>query len=1149
MKNPGFIHLHNHTQYSLLDGASLLTELIKLAQVYNMPSIAITDHGNMFGAIEFYLLCKEAGIKPIIGCEMYMAPASRFDKSSHGIQDAAYHIVLLAKDQQGYHNLMKLVSIGYLEGFYYKPRIDKEILSAYSKGLVCLSACLKGEIPHLILSNQQEQAYRAAGEFNELFGKGNFYLEIMDHGIPEQKKANAALIKISRDLGIPLVATNDCHYLQRQHARAQEALLAIQTQTTLDDPSRMRMQTDEFYLKTADEMARLFRDTPQALSNTVEIAQRCNLELDFKSTHLPRFSPPGGKAKEDYLRELVDAGLKQRYADINSSIRGRVENELKIIADSGFISYFLIVWDFIRYAKERDIPVGPGRGSAAGSVVSYCLGITDLDPLRYNLLFERFLNPDRISLPDIDIDFCYERRDEVIDYVRRKYGAENVAQIITFGTMMAKAAIRDVARVMGFTYSDADRIAKLVPNDLNITIEQALRQEPELMQLQKTDRRVKELIDTASVLEGVTRHASTHAAGVVISEKGLSNYIPLFKTSDDQISTGYPMGSLEKIGLLKMDFLGLKTLTVIDQAVKIIRRTQSKDIDIKKIPLDDSKTYKLLQLAESSGVFQVESRGMRDILRKLKPAVFEDIIALLALYRPGPIGSGMVDDFINRKHGRLKVRYDHPMLEPILKDTHGIILYQEQVMQIVNRLAGFSLSHADLLRRAISKKDPEIIQQQRKQFVDGCEKNKIHIDRKVADKIFNLIEYFSNYGFNKSHSAAYALISFRTAYLKAHFPVEFMAALLTSERDNTDKVAQYIEECRRQGIRILPPEVNESFAHFTVVNDSIRFGLAAVKNVGEGAIDSIVTARKKHGRFKSLYDFTEHVDLRLVNRKVTESLIKCGAMDSFKLHRSQMTAMLDHALEIAGVLQKDRLNGQFSLFDDFNADDKLKSRFQHVPEIKEWPESQLLAFEKELLGFYISSHPLARYEKSLRLYASSNTQTLGQLHDGDEASIGGIITKAKYTFTKRNNEKMAILRLEDLKGTVEVLVFPRSFKAAEKNIAEDAIVFIKGRVNLREDTPKIMAEEILPLEDARNKYTQALSIELITTALERETLSQLNDILKRHRGHTPVYINFTTPDKKKVQIAAGKDLSVLPTDALITEIEALIGDGVVSVWV
>jgi len=775
------------------------------------------------------------------------------------------------------------------------------------------------------------------------------------------------------------------------------------------------------------------------------------------------------------------------------------------------------------------------------------LGITDLDPLKYELLFERFLNPDRISLPDIDIDFCYERRDEVIGYVREKYGNENVAQIITFGTMLAKAVIRDVARVMSFSYGDADKIAKLVPSELNITLAQALEQEPELMDMYKSDPRVRKLIDTAMVLEGVTRHASTHAAGVVISEEGLSNYIPLFKTNDDQITTGYPMASLEKIGLLKMDFLGLKTLTVINEALKIIKRTKKKDIDLETLPLDDNPTYKMLSRAKSAGVFQVESRGMRDLLKKLKPTQFEDLIALLALYRPGPIGSGMVDDFINRKHGRLKVRYDHPLLEDILKPTYGIILYQEQVMQIVSKMAGFTLSQADLLRRAISKKNPEVIQQQRKAFIEGCLANKI--DKRIADKIFNLIEYFSNYGFNKSHSAAYALISFRTAYLKAHYPVEFMAALLTSERDNTDKVAQYIEDSRHNGIDILPPDINESYAHFTVVGGAIRFGLAAVKNVGQGAIESIVDARKEHGKFQNLYDFTEHVDLRLVNRKVIESLIKCGAMDSFNLHRSQMMAMLDHALEVAGVLQKDRMSGQYSLFDNFESDDKFKSHFQQVPEIKEWPESQLLAFEKQLLGFYISSHPLAKYEKSLQLYASSTTQTLGQLHDGDEVSIGGIITKAKFTFTKRTGDKMAIIRLEDIKGTVEVLVFPRTFKDAEKNVIEDNIVFVKGRVNLREDTPKIISEEILPLDEARNKYTQALSIDVITTGLEKDTLNKLREVFSRHKGHTPVYLNFTTPDKKKVQMAAGKAMSITPTDDLIVEIEKIIGEGAVSVWV
>ena len=1146
MKQSKFVHLHTHTQYSLLDGASLLTELIKLAQVYNMPALAITDHGNMFGAIEFYLLCKKAGIKPIIGCEVYLAPNSRFDKSSHGIHQAAYHLILLAKDLKGYHNLMKLISIGYLEGFYYKPRIDKEVLRQYSEGLICSSACLKGEINHLILSNQLDAARKVAGEYNEIFGKGNFYLEMMDHGLLEQKQANQELIKISKELGIGLVGTNDCHYLQKSHARAHEALLCIQTQTTLDDPNRMKMSTDEFYLKTADEMARVFKDTPEAISNTQEIADKCNLELDLSSTHLPHFPPPEGKTRKGYLKELVITGLKNRYPEITDTIEKRVSHELKIIESSGFVSYFLIVWDFIKYAKDNDIPTGPGRGSAAGSVVSYCLGITDLDPLKYGLLFERFLNPDRISMPDIDIDFCYEKRDLVIDYVRKKYGNENVAQIITFGTMMAKAAIRDVARVMSFPYNDADRIAKLIPTELNITLARALEQEPELMQLYKTDKRVTQLLDTAMILEGVTRHASTHAAGVVISEKALSNYIPLFKTSDDQISTGYPMGSLEKIGLLKMDFLGLKTLTVIDQAVKIIKRTQKKDLNIDTLPLDDKKTYRLLSSAKSLGVFQVESRGMRDLLRKLKPTEFEDIIALLALYRPGPIGSGMVDDFINRKQGRMRARYDHPMLEDILKDTYGIILYQEQVMQIVSKLAGFSLSQADLLRRAISKKNPEVIQQQRKAFVEGCEKNKI--EKHISDKIFNLIEYFSNYGFNKSHSAAYALISFRTAYLKAHYPVEFMAALLTSERDNTDKVAQYIEECKRMKIDILPPEVNESFANFTVVRDSIRFGLAAVKNVGAGAIDSIVKARKGTGKLENLYDFTENVDLRLVNRKVTESLIKCGAMDSFNLKRSQMIAMLDHALEVAGVLQKDRLNGQFSLFDDFKADDKFKMHFQQVPDIKEWPESQLLAFEKALLGFYISSHPLAKYAKSLKLYASSTTQTLSQLHDGDEVSIGGIITKCKFTFTKRTGDKMAILKLEDLKGTVEVLVFPRSFKTAEKNIAEDNIVYVKGRANLREDIPKIIAEEVLPLDQAREKYTQALSIELITTGLEKATLSKLNEVLAKHKGTTPVYFNFTTPENKKVQMAAGKSLFVTPTDELITDLETIVGDGSVSVW-
>ncbi len=1147
MKSSEFVHLHGHTQYSLLDGACLLKELVKLAQAYNMPAITMTDHGNMFGAIEFYLLCKSMQIKPIIGCEAYLAPVNRFEKSSHGISDTAYHFILLAKNNTGYHNLMKLVSAGYLEGFYYKPRIDKEILAQHSDGLIGSSACLKGEIAHLILSNQLDEAYKTAGQYSEIFGKGNFYLEMMDHGLQEQLTVNKALIQMSKDLNLPLVATNDFHYLQKTHAYAHEALLCIQTQTTLEDPNRMRFKTDEFYFKTAEEMAKLFKDVPEAISNTLEVAEKCNLELELHKHHLPVFDPPDNKTKEQYLRELITEGMKTRYPNPDDSVKQRLEYELKVIEQSDFTSYFLIVWDFIRYAKEKGIPVGPGRGSSAGSVVSFCLGITALDPIKYKLLFERFLNPERITMPDIDIDFCYERRDEVIEYVVSKYGKENVAQIITFGTMLAKAVIRDVARVMAFSYAEADKIAKLVPTDLNIALSTALEQEPELMQMYKSDKRVTKLIDTALVLEGLTRHASTHAAGVVISPKPLVNFLPLFKPAEGQITTGYPMGSLEKIGLLKMDFLGLKTLTVISETVKIIKRTQGADVAIEKIPLDDKNTYNLLSDAKSVGVFQLESRGMRDLLKKLKPAEFEDLVALLALYRPGPIGSGMVDDFIKRKHGHTHARYDHPLLEEILKPTYGIILYQEQAMQIVNKLAGFSLSQADTLRRAISKKTPEVIQKQRKLFVEGCAKNKIPSN--IADKIFSNIEYFSGYGFNRSHSAAYAMISYRTAYLKANFPIEFMAATLTSERDNTDKIVQYIEESKAMGIDILPPDINESFAHFTVISKSIRFGLTAVKNVGQLAVDSIAEARKTQGKFKTLYDFCEHVDLRLVNRKVIESLIKCGAFNSFGLHRSQMIAMVDHALDVAGILQKDRDTGQLSFFDTFEKDDTFKKEFQQVPDIKEWPQSQLLAFEKALLGFYITGHPLANHEKALKMLAKYSTDELGELADGQEISIGGILSKVRFTFTKKTSEKMAILILEDLKGTVEVLVFPRTFKEVGKHVAEDAIVFIKGILNLREDTPKIIANEVLPLDEARKKYVQALSIKLIATGLEKNTLQQLNEILKKHKGNIPVYLDFTTKEKRQLQLSTGKDISVLPTDELIEEVETLLGQGSVKMWV
>ncbi len=1143
MQHSHFVHLHVHSQFSLLDGACKIPDLIALAKEYRMPAVALTDHGNMFGAIEFYLEAMKNGIKPIIGCEIYVAPASRLEKTIKGIEEASYHLILLAKDEEGYRNLMKLVSLGYLEGFYYKPRVDKELLSQYSKGLIAQSACLQGEIPYLIVKGKYEEAKVVAARYNEIFGKGNFYLELQKNLIPDQDIANDGLLKLAKELELPIVATGDVHYMAKNHARAHEALLCIQTQSTLNDPGHMKFSTDEFYFKSPEEFKQMFAELPQALNSTVEIAEKCNLELDFNKTHLPAFNPPEGKTREQHLRELVENGLKKRYASTDKAIKDRVDHELEIIKKTGFISYFLIAWDFINYAKSQGIPVGPGRGSAAGSVVSYALGITDLDPLKYDLIFERFLNPDRVSLPDIDIDFCYERRGEVINYVIEKYSKENVAQVITFGTMKARAVIRDVGRVMDIGYGEVDRIAKLVPEELEMTLDKALKYEPELRNLYKSDPRIKELINVSLALEGLTRHASTHAAGVVISDEPLTNYIPLFRMGEDQISTGYEMKSLEKIGLLKMDFLGLRTLTVVDGAVKIIKRTKAVDIDIENIRMDDAKTFALLSNAESFGIFQLESSGMRELLRKLKPNKFEDIIAILALYRPGPIASGLVEDFIKRKHGLSAIKYDHKILEPILKETYGIIVYQEQVMRIASQFAGFTMSQADSLRRAMGKKIPEDMEQARAAFIDGAAKK--GIDRRTAEKVFNFIEYFAGYGFNKSHSTAYALISYRTAYLKANYPVEFMTALLTSERDNIDKVAFHIEEAQRMGIQILPPNVNESFSKFTVVGDAIRFGLSAVKNVGQGAIDSIVTARNMHGKFKSLYDFCEHTDLRLVNRRVLESLIKCGAMDEFGLHRSQLTAILDDCLESGSMLHKERRSGQLSFFEEFGPHSKVHPRGREIPKIPEWPESQLLAFEKEMLGFYITGHPLAKYEKMVRAYSTCSIKELAKRKPEEEVTLGGIISKVKFTTTKAKSEKMAIISLEDLSGQCELLVFPKTFSATEKFIRKDAIVFVKGRVNLREERPKIVANDIIPLDELQKKLTQAIIINL-TTGIDDKSLNNLKSILQSHPGTAPVYLNFRMADGKKVEVSVEEKLKVEPSDKLAVEIERLLGEGAVS---
>jgi len=1136
MPRSEFVHLHLHTQYSLLDGACRIPELLALANQYRMDSLAITDHGNMFGAIDFYLAAQKAGIKPIIGCEAYIAPENRFEKGSAGIDEASYHFILLAKDETGYQNLMKLVSIGYLEGFYYRPRIDKESLSRYQKGLIGLSSCLKGEIPVLLQQRRPNDALKVADDYLQILGKDNFYLELQENRIPEQRLVNEGLIKISKELGIPLVATNDVHYLNKEHAASHEALLCIQTQTTLDDPNRMRFQTDEFYFKSPQEMQESFKDVPSAIANTLEIAGRCNLELDFTHIHLPRYEPPQNQTKEEFLKELCDRGLEKRFKEAAPAVKERLEHELKIIKEMGFTSYFLIVWDFIHYAKSQGIPVGPGRGSAAGSLVSYLLDITDIDPLQYGLLFERFLNPERIGLPDIDIDFCYERRQEVIDYVTAKYGRENVAQIITFGTMQARAVVRDVGRVMGMSYADVDRIAKMIPPDPNITLKDALESEGELNNLYKNESRITQLIDTALALEGLNRHASIHAAGVVIADKPLDNYMPLFKTQDEQITTGYSMGALEKIGLLKVDFLGLRTLTVIDQTIKIVKDTQHKEIDIKNLALDDPKTYRLLSAARTIGVFQVESSGMRDLLRKLEPERFEDLIALLALYRPGPIGSGMLDDFIQRKHNRIPIKYDHKKLEGVLQETYGIMVYQEQIMQAANNLAGFSLSEADLLRRAMSKKIPEVMEKQRSKFIAGCVKN--DIKDSVASRVFDLIEYFSGYGFNKSHSAAYALISYRTAYLKANFPVEFMTALLTSERDNTDKIVEYVNEAGRMGLEVLPPDINESAALFKVVGPkSIRFGLLAVKNVGHGAIESIIKAREEK-RFVSLEDLAQRVDLRLANRKVLESLIKCGAMDSFGMLRAQMFVSLEKILEFSSKSQRDKEKGQLSFFDQGLKENGFKEVLK-LPQVKEWPEPQLLAFEKEMLGFYVTGHPLARYAHQIKRFTSVSTANLGASNDGDEIKIVGLVSKIKHTLTRAKQEKMAILKLEDLEGAVEVLVFPQAFQKVYRYLQPNSVVMVRGRLNLREETPKIIANDLFPIDEI---YRLITGININLSGIRENLFESLKALLLSSPGRTPVYLRLDAPAKPRVQLVVGDGLFVQPSEKLTQDIENLLGE-------
>ncbi|MGB4130668.1 MAG: DNA polymerase III subunit alpha, partial [Tepidanaerobacteraceae bacterium] len=925
-----FVHLHVHTNYSLLDGACEIDRLARRLSELGMKSCAITDHGAMYGVIDFYKKMLAYGIKPIIGAEVYMAERTMQDKEP-GVDDEQYHLVLLAKDIQGYKNLMKLVSLGFTEGFYYKPRIDMDILAKYSEGLIALSGCLAGRIPSLLLKGNFDEAKNIALQLNSIFGQDNFFIEVQDHGLLDQRRIINDLIRLSQETGIPLVATNDVHYIQKEDALAQDVLMCIQTGKTLDEENRMKFESSEFYLKSPEEMASLFSYIPEALENTIRIAESCNVTLDFGTIHLPSFRVPEGLTEDEYLNRLCYKGARERYPEITGEIKQRLDYELETIKKMGYSSYFLIVWDFINFARQNGIMVGPGRGSAAGSLVAYCLYITNIDPLKYNLLFERFLNPERISMPDIDVDFCYERRQEVIDYVVRKYGQDRVAQIVTFGTMAARAAIRDVGRVMGYPYGEVDRIAKMVPAELGITIENALTLNPELKKLYEENERIRRLIDIAKDLEGFPRHASTHAAGVVISKDPIVEHVPLHKLGDSNVTTQYTMTALEELGLLKMDFLGLRTLTVIRDAINIIRRTKNVEINLDKLPLDDKKVYEMLSQGNTAGVFQLESTGMRNLLKELRPETFQDVAAIIGLYRPGPLGSGAAEDFIKSKNGLKPIKYLHPKLEPILSETYGIILYQEQAMKIAQELAGFSLAQADILRKAMGKKQQDVMAAQRESFVNGCVKN--GIDKVTAEKIFDEISYFAGYGFNKAHSAAYAVIAYQTAYLKAHFPVEYMAALLTSVIDNSDKVAHYINECRHLGIKVLPPDINESYESFTVVSDKIRFGLTAVKNVGHNVARAIIMARKSEGKFTSFTDFVEKVSGDL-NKKALESLIKSGAFASIGAKRSQLLAIYEDTLTRIQKEQRQGMKNQISLFQIL---DDTASYGESLPDVPEFP--------------------------------------------------------------------------------------------------------------------------------------------------------------------------------------------------------------------
>jgi DNA polymerase-3 subunit alpha len=1066
-----FVHLHVHSEYSLLDGACRIPELAARAAELKMPALALSDHGNLFGAIEFYKECRKVNVKPIVGCEVYLAPGSRFDRKANSAKEASTHFLLLAKDEEGYRNLVKLVSSAHIEGMYYKPRIDKDILRQHSRGLVGTSACLAGEVARYIMAGRTKEAEKSIDEFKSIFEPGDFYLEIADHGIAQQKQVAIELLKYGKQFGLKIVATNDVHYVRKEHAAAHDVLLCIQTGAKINDENRMRYHGPEFYLKTPEEMAALFKEVPESLATTLEIADKCNLKIVLGENKFPAYAVPEGETREGYLRRLCYEGLEKRFGERakEPALRERLDFELDVLNKTGFTSYFLIVWDFIHYAKTHDIPVGPGRGSAAGSLISYVLEITDLDPLKYGLFFERFLNPERISPPDIDVDFCYNRRPEVIDYVRQKYGEKSVAQIITFGTLGAKMAIRDVGRVMGLSYGEADRLTKMIPFDPKMTLEKALKESPDFKRAYDEEEVARSVIDSAMTLEGVSRQAGVHAAGVVISDRDLTDYVPLTTDDHEAIVTQYSMDPLGELGLLKMDFLGLKTLTVIEDALKLIAQTTGRRMTPAEIPLDDPKAFELLSRAQNIGVFQVESPGMCKACSQIQPRVVEDIIALVALYRPGPME--FIPLYADRKAGKVPVDYDHPLLEPILKETYGIMVYQEQVMQAAQILAGFTLGAADVLRRAMGKKKPEEMAKQRAIFVEGCAK-KNKIGEAKANQLFDVLDKFAGYGFNKAHAACYGVITCQTAWLKARHPVEFMAALLSNELDNTDKIALFVAEAKAMGIEVLGPNVNQSGSVFTVSANTIRFGLSAIKNVGQAAVQEIIVARDQDGPFRHLYNLCKRTKARL-NKKMLESLVKSGACDDFVPNRAELLAQVDGAIARAQEEERSAAGGQINMFGAMDDDGPPK-----LLGLPDFPLRERLAYEKELLGFYLSGHPLDDYAADVAAFHVHTVAQLREMAEEIDTRLCGLITKVDVRTTKETKKPWARVVFEDLTGSIEVMVFPDTYAALPRALNVNDVVVISGSLDRRDDQPKIRGVQVLWLAEAYEQLLQGLVLHL-----------------------------------------------------------------------